>query len=126
MRASNIEEVRRIKEARSDKTYKALVICEGVSKVELAKLKKLIGNIKQKTPERVLHRRADKFRDRRLKSLQVKSVNKRKFYLIVKCEAGLYVKELISGDNGRTNPSVSSILGKPCICEELDVLKIHR
>ena len=126
MRSSNIEEVRRIKEAKLDKTYRALVICEGTTKNDLNKLKKLVGTIKQKTPERVLHRRADKFRNRKLKSIQIKFVKKKKFYLVVKCESGMYVKELISGDNGRTVPSVSSVLGQTCICEELDVLKIHK
>lgn len=45
--------------------------------------------------------------------------------MIIYCDGGLYIKELISGDDGRTNPSVSSILNKNCICKELDVLKIH-
>ena len=125
LRLSNIEEVRRIKEERADKTYRAVVVCEGVSRKGLQKLHALAGEIKQKTPERVLHRRADKFRHRKLKSLKTKYINSRKFQLEVRCEAGLYVKELVSGDNGRTAPSVSSILQQPCICKELDVIAIH-
>src|SRR3989338_3335610 len=125
LRASNIAEVRRIKEERADKTYKATVICENISRDDLKKLSKLLGGIKQKTPERVLHRRADKFRHRKLKTLKATFLDKKKFSIVVKCEAGLYVKELISGDNGRTTPSVSSILGQSCICKELDVLAIH-
>lgn len=125
LRVSNIAEVRRIKEERADKTYKAIVICEKVSRNDLKKLSKLLGGIKQKTPERVLHRRADKFRHRKLKSLKTKFINSKKFSFEVKCEAGLYVKELISGDNGRTTPSVSSVLGQACLCKDLDVLAIH-
>lgn len=124
LRLSNIEEVRRIKEERADKTYRAIVICEDIKKDDLKKLQQL-KEIKQKTPERVLHRRADKFRHRKLKTLKAKYVSNKKFELTMKCEAGLYVKELISGDNGRTVPSVSSILGQPCICKELDVIGIH-
>ena len=45
--------------------------------------------------------------------------------MIIYCDGGLYIKELISGDDGRTKPSVSSILNKNCICKELDVLKVH-
>lgn len=125
LKLSNIEEVRRIKEERADKTYRALVICEHVGKADLQKLKTLVGEIKQKTPDRVLHRRADKFRHRKLKSLKAKIINSKKFSLEVKGEAGLYVKELVSGDNGRTTPSVSGILNQPCICKELDVVAIH-
>ena len=126
LRASNIGEVRAIKEEKAEKTYRAVVMCDGIARKDLAHLKSLVSAIRQKTPERVLHRRADKFRTRKVVSLQAKYVNGRKFVLTIKGEAGLYVKELVSGDNGRTIPSVSSILQQNCICEELDVLKIHR
>jgi tRNA pseudouridine synthase 10 len=126
LRESNIAEVREIKETRSDKTYRAVVMCDGIRRTDLTKLKTLLGEIKQKTPERVLHRRADKFRHRKVVSLKTKYISARKFQLTVTGEAGLYVKELISGDNGRTTPSVSSVLQQNCICEELDVMKIHR
>ncbi|MBI4174092.1 MAG: tRNA pseudouridine(54/55) synthase Pus10 [Candidatus Aenigmarchaeota archaeon] len=125
LRPSNIEEVRRIKEERAEKSYLAVVVCEGMAKKDLGKLKQLVGEIKQKTPERVLHRRADKFRHRKLKSLKTKFINSKKFMLEVRGEAGLYVKELVSGDNGRTVPSVSSVLGQACLCKELDVIAIH-
>ncbi len=125
LRLSNIEEVRRIKEERAEKSYRATVVCENISKKYLTKLSALVGPIKQKTPERVLHRRADKFRSRELKSLKTKFKNNKQFEITVRCEAGLYVKELISGDNGRTVPSVSSILGQACVCKELDVMEIH-
>jgi len=37
---------------------------------------------------------------------------------------GLYIKELISGDDGRTKPSISEILNTPAECIELDVLEV--
>ena len=43
----------------------------------------------------------------------------------VRTEAGLYVKELVSGDGGRTQPSVAGILGADAECAELDVLAVH-
>ena len=44
----------------------------------------------------------------------------------VRCEAGTYVKELVHSDEGRTVPSVSSVLGdKECSVIWLDVEDIH-
>ena len=43
----------------------------------------------------------------------------------VRTEAGLYVKELVNGDGGRTQPSVAGVLGVPAECVELDVTAIH-
>ena len=39
-------------------------------------------------------------------------------------EHGTYVKESISGEDGRSEPSLASLLGVPCHCAELDVLEI--
>jgi tRNA pseudouridine synthase 10 len=36
----------------------------------------------------------------------------------------LYVKELITGDNGRTTPSFSEILNAKTECNELDVIEV--
>jgi tRNA pseudouridine synthase 10 len=127
LRLSNTIEVQKIKEARPDKSYRAIVTCEQpINAQELKKLQQLVGTIKQRTPLRVLHRRADRVRQKKVKQLKTKLLGKNIFELVVRCEAGLYVKELISGDKGRTRPSVSEILGKPCTCTELDVIKIHR
>ncbi len=45
--------------------------------------------------------------------------------LVIQCEGGLYIKELISGDQMRTKPSVSQILGTPSKCVKLDVLEVN-
>ena len=42
----------------------------------------------------------------------------------IKGEAGLYVKELVTGDDGRTQPSISSLVGEASV-KQLDVIKIH-
>jgi tRNA pseudouridine synthase 10 len=42
----------------------------------------------------------------------------------VRCQGGLYVKELVSGDEGRTNPSVSELLENRARTLKLDVLKV--
>jgi tRNA pseudouridine synthase 10 len=41
------------------------------------------------------------------------------------CEGGLYVKELMSGDSGRTSPSLAEILGVEVVPLALDVLAVH-
>jgi len=125
LRLSDIIEVRKLKEERSNKVYRAVVVCDKkIKKDDLKKLKNLVGKIKQKTPQRVLHRRANKIRDRNLISIKSKFINDKKFIIEARCDAGLYIKELISGDNGRTKPSISELLGTNCKCIELDVIKI--
>ncbi len=81
--------------------------------------------IEQRTPSRVLHRRADKLRKRRVRSLSANIVEEKELELKIRCEGGLYVKELIHGDHGRTNPSVSCILQTEANTITLDVLDIH-
>jgi tRNA pseudouridine synthase 10 len=125
LRPSERKEVAIVKALMPDKTYRALVsFARPVQESELRKLKS-ISLVKQRTPERVAHRRADLTRPKRVKSISWKPLAKGRVEFIIRGEAGLYVKELISGDNGRTRPSFSSVLGTPAKTEELDVVKIH-
>lgn len=80
--------------------------------------------IRQRTPLRVVHRRADIVRERYIYKLEVKKVTLKKALLYIKCQGGLYVKELVSGDEGRTVPSVSALLGNPAKTLKLDVLSV--
>lgn len=106
------------------KVYKALVQCEKeFDKDKLNSLKSL-NKIEQQTPIRVLHRRADKIRNKHVKELSTKIIDSKTFEMTVKTEGGLYIKELISGDNGRTQPNVSEILGIQAICNQLDVVEV--
>ncbi len=120
---SNVAEMRKIKESRAEKTYSCIVVCDNVKKADLKKLS-LLSLIHQKTPQRVLHRRADLMRKRNVKQLNTKYVNSKKFLLTVRTDAGLYIKELVSGDEGRTKPSISELLGQKCVCKDLDVIGI--
>ncbi len=113
------KEIVQLKQGSFDKTYLAYLNTE-ITDDELAKLKELY-EIHQKTPQRVLHRRADKTRIRKVYKVERKNTN----CLKICCESGLYIKELISGDDGRTVPSVSSVLEKDVKCIALDVVKIH-
>jgi len=42
----------------------------------------------------------------------------------VRAEHGTYIKEWVSGDEGRTTPSLGDLVGTNCLCRELDVLDI--
>jgi tRNA pseudouridine synthase 10 len=119
--------IRRIKSEMGDKTYRLLVkFSKPVDKKELKKLKALVGVISQRTPERVSHRRADLIRKRMVKDLKYKQINKKTIELKVKTTAGLYIKELVTGDKGRTKPSVSELLNVEAIPKDLDVINIER
>ncbi len=110
------------------KTYLALVECdEEVSDDEILELTKKLTDltINQRTPIRVSHRRADLVRIRKVYNAHANRVDSNKFELTLYCDGGLYIKELISGDEGRTSPSVSEILNKKCVCKTLDVLEVH-
>ena len=115
--------VREIKEARPYKTYRALVEFENPIK-DLEKLKQLKATISQRTPERVAHRRAMLVRKRKVKDIKWKKISEKEIELEVTGEAGLYIKELVSGDKGNTKNSVSEILGNPAKVKELDVIKV--
>jgi tRNA pseudouridine synthase 10 len=106
------------------KVYKACVTCIG--EFDRDKLNNLsnLSDINQLTPTRVLHRRADKVRIKQVKKISTKIIDSTRFEMTIKTDGGLYIKELISGDDGRTKPSVSDILGMDCICTQLDVVEV--
>ena len=107
------------------KVYKAIVeLDEEINEEKLGALNSL-DIINQRTPIRVSHRRADKIRTRNVKKIDTKLIDSTKFEMIVECEGGLYIKELISGDEGRSTPSVSEILGINALCVQLDVLEVN-
>jgi len=82
------------------------------------------ASIKQQTPLRVLHRRADLTREKYIYEVKVKKVSPKKAEMQIRCQGGLYVKELVSGDEGRTVPSVSELLGNRAKPLKLDVLNV--
>jgi tRNA pseudouridine synthase 10 len=109
------------------KEYRALIEFENpISETLLFQLKEKLPQtlIKQQTPIRVLHRRADLTRERYIYNVKVKRVSPRRAEMEILCQGGLYIKELISGDGGRTMPSVSSLLENQAKTLELDVLNV--
>jgi len=120
------KEARKIIHAiRPDKTYRAVVSTEEtISEDSLKKLKNFERKtIIQRTPERVSHRRADLFRERKIKRIDCKLLGKNEFEITIIAQAGTYIKEFISGDSGRTKPCISEMF-KVAKCKELDVVGI--
>jgi tRNA pseudouridine synthase 10 len=112
----------------AEKTYRALVeVGRPVTEGELRQLEKGFNGclLNQYTPQRVLHRRADKLRVKRVHELKAAMAGGTKIELVVRCQGGLYVKELISGDGGRTKPSIAEALGAETRCVELDVISVN-
>jgi len=110
------------------KTYRALVMTEEpLERGTLETLSKYFqgATIRQWTPRRVLHRRADKLRMKKVYEVKVMDVKDNTFEVWIKCQGGLYVKELIHGDEGRTSPSFQEILGTKLRVLELDVLEVE-
>ncbi|VVB60817.1 tRNA pseudouridine synthase Pus10 [uncultured archaeon] len=119
------EDIVKVKEMKAHKVYKMIVtLGKPVTTKDLEGLKTLKATISQRTPQRVAHRRADIVRRRKIFSIKYKLVNSKTLELEVETEAGLYVKELVSGDEGRTKPSVSDILKVPASVKELNVIGI--
>ena len=106
------------------KIYNALVECYSpYDKDKLAILSEL-NEIHQQTPIRVSHRRADKVRIKHVLDLSCEVIDDTHFEMTIKTEGGLYIKELISGDEGRSQPNVADKLGVKAFCKQLDVIEV--
>lgn len=123
--------VAKIKNAKADKTYQVNVELKTQDTVPEAALKAALDAlsgtvIEQRTPARVAHRRADLVRQRKVATARLLSYTPGTHCAVIelKCDAGLYIKELISGDEERTNPSLSELLGLEAEVTELDVVDV--
>ncbi len=56
--------------------------------------------------------------------IKAEIIDSNNIILIIKGQGGLYIKELISGDDKRTQPNVSQVLKTSALCVELDVLEV--
>jgi tRNA pseudouridine synthase 10 len=118
--------VEHLKTAPFEKTYSMLVEFEEEVTEEKLKsvLDKLVGLVEQRTPTRVSHRRADRVRRREVLDLRLDELSGKAAKMTLMGTSGLYVKELVSGDDGRTKPSLSGLLGIPARVAELDVINV--
>lgn len=119
--------VRILKETPHAKQYEARVEIDG--EVDPARVEELLGRgrvtVTQRTPERVAHRRADKDRERWVEFLTFEPhAPEGLWQLSMRTQHGTYVKEVLSGEEGKTRPSLGELLGVSCRCVELDVTAI--
>lgn len=111
------------------KEYEAIIqVGEGeVSDDELSMASEQLSNIEieQRTPLRVKHRRSDLVRRKWVYQVRLERIRHDRIKGFFRVQGGTYIKELISGDEGRTRPSLSEVLGVPCKCKELNVVAIY-
>ncbi|MFB6118790.1 tRNA pseudouridine(54/55) synthase Pus10 [Halosegnis sp.] len=128
LRFATNDMIERVKSHDASKTYRMTVeFAEPVSDDELAAaLEELRGTtIEQRTPNRVDHRRADLVRERAVYDISGSTTDDTHATLVVDGAGGLYVKELVSGDEGRTEPSLAGLLGVESVVTALDVLAVE-
>jgi tRNA pseudouridine synthase 10 len=127
LRFSSRGEIARIKAAEFRKTYRVTFeAAEPLNKEKLIKVAQALQGklIKQLTPTRVAHRRAHKIRERTIYNCTIESVEGIRARLLLETESGTYVKEFISGDEKKTQPNLSELIGIPCKVTELDVIDV--
>ena len=127
LRLATHDMVERVKELDASKTYRmAVEFAEPVTETQFDEaLAGLDGaTIEQETPQRVSHRRAAKTRIREVYDISGTLDDERTATIEVHGEGGLYVKELVSSDEGRTKPSLAGLLGVDATVTALDVLDV--
>ena len=128
LRYATHDMIERVKELEASKTYRMVVeFQEPVEEADLqAALSELRGaTVEQRTPNRVDHRRADLVRERTVYDVSGATTDDRHATLVVHGAGGLYVKELVSSDEGRTEPSLAGLLGVDCEVTALDVMAVE-
>ena len=128
LRYATHEMVERVKELEANKTYRAEIEFEGdIAPEALADaLGALEGaTIEQRTPDRVSHRRADLVRTRTVHAIAGDLEDDRHATIEVEGAGGLYIKELLHGDDGRTDPNLAALLGVEVTVTALDVIAVE-
>eukprot|EP00920_Eleutheroschizon_duboscqi_P000454 GHVT01001339.1.p1 GENE.GHVT01001339.1~~GHVT01001339.1.p1 ORF type:complete len:386 (+),score=55.61 GHVT01001339.1:1350-2507(+) len=96
------------------KNYHALVWVEALPTPEQMREARRSGTgpleIKQRTPIRVAHRRANIVRPRTIYTFDISVASAHLLVVKIEAQAGTYIKEFIHGDAGRTRPSLFDLL----------------
>jgi len=112
----------------ASKTYEAIVEFErDVKEEDLASIREKFRDIiiDQWTPTRVLKRRSDKLRKKKLYYVEVERLSEKIVKFKIKAQGGLYVKELIDGDNGRTKPNIAEAINNKPLKIQLAVIEVE-
>ncbi len=124
LRFAHKDEIVKLKEAEPRKRYRIAINVDADEDEIRDALKELIGKIKQRTPTRVKHRRADKTRIREVHDAKLVEKKNDMAVIEILAQSGTYIKELMHGDNGRTQPNLAEKLGKKVEVKWLDVIEI--
>ena len=120
--------VERVKELSASKTYRAdVAFGEPVTDESFRDALDALDSatVEQYTPNRVDHRRANLTRTRTVYETDGELADERHAEVTIHGEGGLYIKELVSGDEGRTEPSLAELLGVDAEVTALDVLAVE-
>lgn len=125
LKIGHAQDVERVTRAYHTKRYRALV--ESPEKINMNPLTPFLEqkmDVLQLTPTRVEKRRVMKERPHWIILEKVKRISDHTIEIELHASAGCYIKEFISGDDGRSKPSLKDWLRVSCTCKELDVLEI--
>jgi tRNA pseudouridine synthase 10 len=130
LQITNREKSQKLKENASSNIKEYVAIIETQDVIDKTVLQRIETDfadteIEQRTPTRVSHRRSDLVRKKRVHEIRLKKKSDKTMEAFFKVQGGTYVKELISGDEGRTVPSIASMLTTDCVCKQLDVTAIY-
>ncbi|WP_248897940.1 tRNA pseudouridine(54/55) synthase Pus10 [Haloplanus halobius] len=128
LRLATYDMVERVKRLDASKVYRAAVeFGAAVEADELdAALDELDGaTVEQYTPQRVDHRRANLTRTREVYAASGVLEDPQHATVEIHGAGGLYIKELVSGDDDRTEPSLAGLLGVDARVTALDVLAVE-
>ncbi len=128
LRLASYDMVERVKEHDASKHYRADVeFGDSVEEDEFeAALEELRGTtVEQDTPQRVDHRRAALTRERTVYDAEGELREPTQAEVRIHGEGGLYIKELISSDEGRTVPSLAGLLETDAVVTALDVTGVE-
>lgn len=119
--------VREFKSKKALKVYRLSVLSKKpLSSEEAELLVREFSNrvVRQRTPTRILKRRGDTTRLRKIYDVKVRLVCEYLIEMLIKCDDGLYVRELVHGDGGRTYPNMAGVLNSDLNILEVDVIDI--
>ena len=127
LRLATYEMVERVKELDASKRYRAEVefddeVAEDALHEALSALEG--ATIEQYTPNRVDHRRANLTRTREVYEATGEWLDSTHATVEFHGQGGLYIKELVSGDEGRTEPSLAGLLRVGATVTALDVVGV--
>ena len=128
LRLATYDMVERVKEHDASKRYRAQVVFD--ADVDADALADAVATlegttVEQYTPNRVDHRRAGLTRERDVYEATAEPDDARHATVEIHGAGGLYIKELISGDEGRTEPSLAGLLSVGADVTALDVVTVE-